>query len=36
MTARFEFEVDTTKANAQWEVEMAENIAKAAAESVSG
>src|SRR5699024_7975088 len=30
MTARFEFEVDTTKANEYWEREVAENLAKMA------
>jgi hypothetical protein len=27
MTARFEFEVDTTRAVAEWEAEVAENLA---------
>ena len=32
MTDRFEFEVDTTKANEYWQEEVAENLAKKAAE----
>ena len=32
MTERFEFEVDTTKANEYWRAEVAENLAKKAAE----
>ena len=32
MVERFEFEVDTTKANEYWQVEVAENLAKKAAE----
>lgn len=32
MTDRFEFEVDTTKANEYWQVEVAENLARKAAE----
>ena len=32
MTERFEFEVDTTKANEFWRAEVAENLAKKAAE----
>ena len=34
MVARFEFEVDTTRANETWEAEVAENLARRAAESV--
>ncbi|AEF39374.1 Rieske 2Fe-2S domain-containing protein [Hoyosella subflava] len=33
MTQRFEFEVDTTKANEVWEAEVAENLARKKAES---
>ncbi|MCW4353368.1 3-ketosteroid-9-alpha-hydroxylase subunit A [Hoyosella sp. YIM 151337] len=33
MTQRFEFEVDTTKANQVWEAEVAENLARKKAES---
>ena len=32
MTERFEFEVDTTKANEYWRAEVAENLARKAAE----
>ena len=32
MTERFEFEVDTTKANEFWQAEVAENLARKAAE----
>jgi 3-ketosteroid 9alpha-monooxygenase subunit A len=32
MTERFEFEVDTTKANEYWHAEVAENLKKKAAE----
>ena len=32
MVDRFEFEVDTTKANEYWQAEVAENLAKKAAE----
>jgi 3-ketosteroid 9alpha-monooxygenase subunit A len=35
MVERFEFEVDTTKANEFWQAEVAENLAKRAAEGVS-
>ena len=35
MTERFEFEVDTTKANEYWHAEVAENLAKKAAEDAS-
>ncbi len=33
MTQRFEFEVDTAKANEAWEAEVAENMARKAAEA---
>ena len=33
MTERFEFEVDTTKANEFWRAEVEENLAKKAASS---
>ncbi|MGI9207449.1 MAG: 3-ketosteroid-9-alpha-hydroxylase, partial [Rhodococcus sp. (in: high G+C Gram-positive bacteria)] len=36
MTGRFEFEVDTAKANESWEKEVAENLARKAAEEKSG
>lgn len=36
MTDRFEFEVDTTKANEFWQEEVAENLAKRAAEDGAG
>ncbi len=36
MTQRFEFEVDTTKANESWEKEVDENLARKAAEEKSG
>ncbi len=37
MGARFEFEVDTTKANEYWQAEVAENLkAMAAAGEISG
>ena len=36
MTERFEFEVDTTKANEYWQEEVAENLAKKAAEDADG
>ena len=35
MTARFEFEVDTTRANRAWEQEVADNLARRAAEEAS-
>ena len=35
MTARFEFEVDTTRANEVWEREVADNLARRAAEGAS-
>ena len=35
MTERFEFEVDTTKANEYWHAEVAENLAKKAAEDAT-
>ncbi|GAA4864733.1 3-ketosteroid-9-alpha-hydroxylase subunit A [Saccharopolyspora rosea] len=35
MTARFEFEVDTTRANEVWEREVADNLARRAAEEAS-
>ncbi|MGO4257734.1 Rieske 2Fe-2S domain-containing protein [Marmoricola sp. RAF53] len=35
MTERFEFEVDTTKANEYWQAEVAENLAKKAAEDAA-
>ena len=35
MTDRFEFEVDTTKANEYWQEEVAENLAKKAAEEAA-
>ena len=36
MTGRFEFEVDTAKANESWEKEVAENLARKSAEEKSG
>jgi 3-ketosteroid 9alpha-monooxygenase subunit A len=36
MTGRFEFEVDTAKANEAWEKEVAENLARKATEEKSG
>ena len=35
MTDRFEFEVDTTKANEYWQEEVAENLAKKAEEDAA-
>ena len=35
MTGRFEFEVDTTRANRAWEQEVADNLARRAAEEAS-
>ena len=35
MVERFEFEVDTTKANEYWHEEVAENLAKKAAEDAA-
>jgi 3-ketosteroid 9alpha-monooxygenase subunit A len=34
MVARFEFELDTSRANEHWQAEVAENLARRAAESV--
>ncbi|MBK0866487.1 Rieske 2Fe-2S domain-containing protein [Saccharopolyspora sp. HNM0986] len=36
MTGRFEFEVDTTRANKAWEQEVADNLARRAAQSTDG
>jgi 3-ketosteroid 9alpha-monooxygenase subunit A len=36
MTERYEFEVDTTKANEYWHAEVEENLARKAAEEASG
>ena len=35
MVERFEFEVDTTKANEYWQAEVAENLAKKAEEDAA-
>jgi 3-ketosteroid 9alpha-monooxygenase subunit A len=36
MVARFEFEIDTTRAVAGWEAEVAENLARATREGLGG
>jgi 3-ketosteroid 9alpha-monooxygenase subunit A len=36
MVERFEFEVDTTKANEYWQEEVAQNLAKKAADDAAG